>query len=106
MIVSITPQNYETEVTKSALPVIIDFYADWCGPCKQMMPHFEALASEMSATHKFAKVDVDQAREIAIKHNISSVPTILFFRKGELAGREQGYMSKETLKRKIQTLLS
>jgi len=105
MIISVTSSNYEQDVEKSSKPVVLDVYATWCGPCQQMMPHFEELAKELEDSYTFAKLDVDQARDIAIKHNISSVPTMLFFKNGKVVGTEMGYMNKESLKRKISSIL-
>jgi thioredoxin 1 len=105
MIVSITNANYASEIEHSTLPVVVDAYASWCGPCQQMMPEFEALARELSSTYKFAKLNVDDARDIAIKHGISSVPTLLFIKGGKVVAKEVGFMGKNLLKSKIETHL-
>lgn len=105
MIITVNSANYESEIEKSSKPVVLDAFATWCGPCQQMMPHFEELAQELGATYTFAKLDVDQSRDIATKHGVSSVPTILFIKQGKVVGKEQGYRNKESLKRKVIELL-
>jgi thioredoxin 1 len=106
MITSITQHNFTPEVENSEKPVVVEVYATWCGPCQHMMPMFEELSNELSETYKFAKLNVDEAREIAIKFNVSSVPTFLFIKDGELKGQEVGYMSKDDLESKIKAILS
>jgi thioredoxin 1 len=101
MPVSITSDNFSQEITESHLPVIVDVYAAWCGPCQQMAPLFEELEKELSHLYKFAKLNVDEARDISIQLGISSVPTFLFIKNGKVQGKEIGYMTKETLKEKI-----
>ena len=97
----VTSQTFQSEVLESKLPVVIDFYASWCGPCRQMAPHFDALSEEMAATHKLVKVNVDNERELAIKLGITSMPTLIFVKNGALIGKEVGGMGKETLREKI-----
>lgn len=101
MVLDITNDNYASEVEKSNLPVVIDVHAMWCGPCKLMMPIFDELAGELSDKYKFAKLNVDEARDVAIKLNVSSVPTFIFVKDGKVVGRETGYMNKNILKDKI-----
>lgn len=105
MPISITSENFENEITHSQLPVILDVYASWCGPCQYMTPIFEELESELSDKYKFAKTNIDEERDIAIKYNVSSIPTFVFIKKGQVLGKETGYMDKETLKGKIKTFL-
>lgn len=105
MVTSITQHNFEEEVEKSEKPVVIEVYATWCGPCQHMMPLFEELAEEYKDNYKFAKLNVDEAREIAIHYNITSVPSFLFIKNNELAGKEVGYISKEDLRSKINEFL-
>ena len=105
MAIAITQDNFEREITQSSKPVVVDFYAVWCGPCTQMAPVFEELEKEMGQTHKFAKINVDEARELSIKYGVTSVPTFLFIKDGQVKGKETGYMSKDALKKKIETLL-
>lgn len=105
MPVSITQDNFEQEIKQSKLPVVLDVYASWCGPCQQMTPIIDELEKEMGARYKFAKLNVDEARELSIKFGIISVPTFLFLKDGNVKGKETGYMSKETLKEKIEGFL-
>lgn len=102
---TITKENYEQEVISSKQPVIIDVYADWCGPCQQMMPIFDELEKEMT-DYRFVKLNVDESRELAIQFGVTSIPTFIFIKNGQVLGKETGYMSKEDLKEKIAELLA
>lgn len=101
MAVSVTPNNFEKEIKQESKPVVLDVFATWCGPCQQMMPIVDELEKEMGDTYKFAKLNVDEARDLSIQYGVISVPTFLFMQNGEVKGKETGYMSKETLKEKI-----
>ena len=105
MAVVITNDNFKTEIESYKGPIIIDIYASWCGPCQQMSPIFEELEKELGKEYKFAKINVDDARDISIKFGVTSVPTFIFFNHGELKGKETGYMSKEDLKAKLHSYL-
>lgn len=105
MTLSITQENFTQEIQQETKPVILEAYAIWCGPCQQMAPILEDLENEMGSTYKFAKLNVDEARDLAIKYGIISVPTFLFINKGTVKGKETGYMSKETLREKIKSAL-
>lgn len=85
------------EIKKAQKPVVVDVHAPWCGPCQQMAPIFEELEHEMGDTYLFASLNVEDAREIAISYGVSSIPTFLFIKDGELKGKVTGYMSKEDL---------
>ena len=101
----ITSENFEKEVMESDIPVVIDVFATWCGPCQQVAPLFDELAKELAAKYKLMKVNIDEERDLAIKYNVSSIPTFIFIKGGEVVGKETGYMSKEDLKAKIEELL-
>jgi len=101
---AITSESFEQEVLKSDLPVVIDVFATWCGPCQQVAPLFDELAKELDGTYKLVKINIDEERDIAINYNVSSIPTFLFIKGGELVGKEMGYMSKEDLLKKIKEI--
>ena len=105
MTINITSQNFEEEVLNSKNPIIIDVYATWCGPCQNIIPIFNELEKELNTKYKFAKINIDEERDLAIKYNISSIPTFLFIKNGTVVGTEVGYMNKEDLLSKIEELL-
>lgn len=102
MIISITQENHEKEVKNASKPIVLDIYATWCGPCQQMEPILQELAKEYGNDYIFAKLNVDEAREISIKdYGVTSVPTFVFIKNGTVKGKETGYMSKETFELKM-----
>ncbi len=102
---TVTAQNFEQEVVKSIVPVVVDVYATWCGPCKMMMPIFQDLAKELGDKYKCVSINIDEERDIAIQYNVSSIPTFLFFKAGKLVAKESGYMNKDALRAKIEAHL-
>lgn len=86
----LTTSNFRREVLESDLPVIVDFYADWCGPCKQIAPAMDSLSKKWEGRVRFAKVDIDAHPEIARGYNISSIPAVLRFENGEVANWSLG----------------
>lgn len=106
MAVAITKENYDQEVAESTQPVVIDVYASWCGPCQYMTPIFESVEKELKHQYKFAKLNVDEARELSIKFGVTTVPTFLFIKNNDIKGRRSGSMSKDELKATIEEFLS
>ena len=92
-----TKENFNEEVMNSDIPVLVDFYADWCGPCKMMGPVVEELAKEYEGKAKIGKVNVDEQPELASKYNVMSIPFFAFIKGGELEESELGAVSKERL---------
>lgn len=103
--VHINKQNFDSEVKSSNLPVVVDAYAVWCGPCQHMGPIFEELSDELKAKYKFVKLNIDEARDLAIDFGVSSVPTFIFLKDGMTVGKAIGYMSKDALEDKINDFL-
>ena len=95
----VTKQNYENEVLKSDKTVIVDFYADWCGPCKMIAPILEEIANENDV--KLCKVNVDNDGELAMGFGIASVPTIFIYKNGEITSRIVGYRTKDEILKHI-----
>ncbi|OOB78126.1 MAG: thioredoxin [Epulopiscium sp. Nuni2H_MBin003] len=100
-----TDDNFQQEALESDIPVVVDFYADWCGPCKAVTPIIEELATIFEGKIKIGKMNTDENRTTAKQYNIMSIPTILLIKDGEVIDTVQGAMPKVILKRKIDTLL-
>ncbi len=96
--VTFTDENFEAEVLKSDIPVLVDFYAEWCGPCKMMAPVIEELAKEYEGKWKIGKLNVDEAPNMSQQYGIQSIPTLLFFKDGEVVNKKMGAQSKDALK--------
>jgi thioredoxin 1 len=94
----ITDENFETEVLKSEKPVLVDFFAVWCGPCRQMLPVVTELADELADKVKIVKMDVDEAPRTPEKFNIASIPTLILFKNGQVVSQQTGAMMKSELK--------
>lgn len=101
---NINKQNFEEVVEKSTKPVIIDVFATWCGPCQYMMPILEELEKEHAGKYTFAKLNVDESRDLAIKYSVASVPTFIFIKNNEVLGKVVGAMSKDAFQDKINEL--
>lgn len=101
MEVVVNQSNFEQEVLKSDLPVLIDFWAPWCGPCRMMAPIVEELSVEMSGKAKVAKINVDENQELAMQYNVMSIPTFLVFKGGAVVDQLVGGMEKDQLKKRV-----
>lgn len=103
MVTSLNKDNFKSVVEEAQKPVIIDVNASWCGPCQMVKPIFEQVARELANDYVFAEVNVDEARDLAIKFGVTSVPTFIFMEKNEIKGKERGYMSADDMKAKIKS---
>ena len=101
----ITDDNFEAEVLKSDIPVVVDFFAEWCGPCKMMGPIFEEVGANYEGKVKFVKLNVDEARETAMKYGVMSIPTIITYKGGEVVETIVGLQDEDTLTAKAEGLL-
>lgn len=99
--VAISDNSFESEVAKSETPVLVDFWAEWCGPCRMIAPVLEGLADEYSGSLKIAKLDVDQNPKTMMKFEVQSIPTLILFKDGEPVERLVGYMPKDRLLSRI-----
>jgi thioredoxin 1 len=104
--VTLTEGNFSQEVLKSATPVVVDFWAEWCGPCKMIAPVLEELAGEYDGKVKIGKVNIDEYQQLAIQYGINSIPTLLFFKNGEVADQVVGMRSKRDLKASFDRVLT
>jgi thioredoxin 1 len=100
-IVQIEGENWQTEVMDSTIPVLVDFWAEWCGPCRTVAPILDELAAEMDGQIKIAKVDVDSNQQLAGQFNIRSIPTLLIVKDGVVQEQMVGAMNKAALKAKL-----
>lgn len=105
MATNVTDSNFQSEVIDSDQPVLVDFWAEWCGPCKMIGPVLDQLSGEIEGQAKICKVNVDEARELAVKYNVKSIPLLLFFKNGEVKDQIVGAsVTKDQLKAKLLAL--
>lgn len=97
MALQITKDNYDAEVTQSTIPVLLDFWAEWCPPCKMLSPIIDELADEYKDKIKVAKVNTDEDKELAQKFNISSIPTLILINNGEIVKQQVGALPKPSI---------
>ena len=105
VVIAVDDNNFENEVLRSETPVLLDFSAEWCGPCKRLAPVVEAVAADYAGRLKVAQLDIDKAQATAVKYGIMSVPTLLFFKEGKVKDQLMGYIPKDKLVEKIDLIL-
>lgn len=101
MEITLTNENFGQEVLKSDIPVLVDFWATWCGPCRMVAPVVEEIAAEYEGKLKVGKVNVDEQQALAMQYGIMSIPTLMLFRNGEAVQTAVGYMDKERLLKQL-----
>ena len=104
--IALTDENFEREVLESAAPVLVDFWAAWCGPCKMIAPIVEELSSEYEGKAKICKIDVDSAQKTANDFGIRSIPTLLIFKEGKVADQLIGAVPKQQITEKLDAVLA
>lgn len=97
-VVKITADNFEEEVIKSKIPVLVDFWATWCGPCQMQGPVVDEVAEEFAGKLKVGKINVDEEGSLAQKYSVMSIPTLILFQNGEVVKKEMGFHSMEEIK--------
>ena len=101
MVTDVTDQNFEQEIIKSTLPVLVDLWAPWCGPCRMVAPVVEQLAEEYSGRFKFCRLNVDESPQTAAKYGVMAIPTLIFFKGGAAVDTVVGAVPKQALQPKI-----
>jgi thioredoxin 1 len=103
-VIKLDESNFDREVTQDGKPVIVDFWAEWCGPCKMIAPLLDEIAREKGDAVKVAKVNVDENQSLSLKYNIRAIPALLFFKNGQLRDQVTGVTSKKDLLNRIEAL--
>lgn len=103
--ITITDENFETEVLSSSVPVLVDFWAEWCGPCKMIAPFVEELANELEGKAKIGKLDVESNQNIPTKFGIRSIPSLLIFKNGQVVDQIVGAVPKNQIKSKLEAVI-
>lgn len=105
-VLTVNKDNFEKEVLQSEIPVMVDFWAAWCVPCRMIAPIVEKLAEKYAGHLKVAKLDVDENQELAIRYQVMSIPTLLFFKNGQVVDRIVGAVGEQAIVQKIEALLN
>jgi len=100
-----TDANFKKDVLESSMPVVVDFWATWCGPCKMIAPIVDELAREYHGKVKIGKINIDENSKVATNYGVMSIPTLMFFKQGKIMEQVTGALSKQDLKRKIEAIL-
>lgn len=100
-VITVTKENYDEEVVKSSVPVLLDFWATWCGPCRMLSPIVDEIANEVEGNAKVCKINVDEQPELAQQFGIMSIPTLVFMKNGEITAKEVGVRSKQVILDKL-----
>jgi thioredoxin 1 len=103
-VIKLDESNFDREVTQGDKPVVVDFWAEWCGPCKMIAPLLDEIAHEKAGSVKVAKVNVDENQSLSLKYNIRAIPALLFFKNGQLRDQVTGVASKKDLLNRIEAL--
>ena len=104
-IVNLSSENFEQEVLKAETPVLVDFWAEWCGPCKMLAPVRDELAQEYGAKLKVGKVNIDHDQQLSVQYGIQSIPTLLIFKDGQVQEQHIGMKSKSVLKEALDSAI-
>ena len=103
-IVHISDDSFEADVLQSDIPVLVDYWAEWCGPCKMLSPILDELAEEKGDSCKIAKVNIDDCRDLAVEYGVKSIPMLLFFNQGEVKDEVVGVVNKEAISSKLDAI--
>jgi thioredoxin 1 len=103
-VIKLDESNFDRELTRDDKPVIVDFWAEWCGPCKMIAPLLDEIAREKAGVVKVAKVNVDESQSLSLKYNIRAIPALLFFKNGQLRDQVTGVTSKKDLLNRLDAL--
>lgn len=96
-LINVNDENFDREVLQAKIPVVVDFWAQWCGPCRMLMPILEEAAPELEGKAKIVKINVDEAQEVAAQFSIRSIPTLILFKNGKTVATQQGVQNKSKL---------